>query len=291
MTAKKIFALIARILVLTILGFVTMAVASAITPRPEFLKAIPASSNSQAAVMLLFIWFILALIFVFILENTTLGGYRLMALLLWVVFGVTTFVMQLETLIFASAFPVLTTQDVLLMVFTALMGNLLFIPLAVFVMGKWKSAGGLMKPLFQSSSPARIALLAVIYPALYFFFGYAVAWQSSAVREFYATTTITNNQLLLITIQIGRGVLWVLAGLPLFVMFEKRIHSVIASILCYSLFPSIALLLPSILMPEPVRMAHFVEISLSMAIFGLVSGWIMTQKESVHSTRPVAQSV
>lgn len=287
---KKIVVLIARILVLTVIGFVTMAVASAITPRPEFLKAVQASTSSQAAIMLLFIRFILAIIFAFILKTTTLRGFRLMALLFWIVFGVTTFVMQLETIIFGSAFPILTTRDVLLMAFTALVGDLLFVPLAVLVMGRWKGNDAPITPLFQNGYPTRIVLLAVIYPVLYFFFGYVVAWQSSAVREFYATTTITNNQLMLLIIQIGRGILWVLAGLPLFGMFEKRIHSVIASTLCYSLFPSIALLLPSILMPEPVRMAHFVEISLSMAIFGLLAGWVMTKKESVLVPKPSTQS-
>jgi hypothetical protein len=288
MTFKKIVVLLARILALSILGFITMAVASVITPRPEYLKSIPPSTSSQAAGMLLFIRFVLALIFVFIIENTRISGFRLMALLFWVFFGVTTFVMQLETIVFGSAFPMLSTMDVLRMAFTALVSEVLFVPLAVVVMGKWKNNKYAMKPLFQKNFLVRISPLAIIYPMLYFFFGFFVAWQSSAVREFYATSTITSAQPLLTFIQIGRGFLWVLAGLPLFVMFEKRLHAVIASILCYALFPSISLLLPNTLMPEAVRLTHFVEISLSMAIFGMAAGWWMTRITTVAENTTIA---
>lgn len=290
MIYRKIAVLIVRILGLTVIGFITMAIASAITPRPEFLKAIPASTSSQSAGMLIFVRFILALIFAFILEKTTLRGFRLISLLFWVDFGVTTFVMQLETIIFGSAFPMLSTVDVIMMAFTSLVGTLLFVPLSVLVMGKLKGISTSQKTLIQVINPGRIAMLALLFPIIYFLFGYLVAWQSSAVRDFYATTTITNNQPVLMLIQVGRGILWVLAGLPLFMMFEKRIHAVIASTLCYSLFPSIALLLPNPLMPEAVRMAHFVEISLSMALFGLAAGWLMTGKTRIKVNKAVVLS-
>lgn len=290
MTLKKVIVLTARILALTILGFITMAVASAITPSPEFLKSNTASSSGQAAGMLLLTRFVLALIFVFIIENANIRGFRLMVLLFWVFFGVTTFVMQLETIIFGSAFPMLSTADVLLMAFTALVGALLFVPVSVVVMGKWRNDNLPMQPLFQKNFLTRVIPLAILYPMLYFFFGYVVAWQSPAVREFYATTTITTAQPLLTFIQIGRGFLWVLAGLPLFMMFEKRIHSFIASTLCYAVFPSIALLIPNPLMPEAVRLAHFVEIALSMAFFGLAAGWLMTRKAAVVEPQTIAQS-
>jgi hypothetical protein len=290
MTIKRISVLVLRIIALTIIGFVTMAIASAVTPQPDFLKAASTSSNSQTIVMLFVVRFILALIFVFILETTHLCGFNLMVMLFWLVFGVTTFVMQLETIIFGSAFPMLTAKDVILMAFTALVGDLLFIPSAVLVMGRMKGIRTPIPQLFQTRYFVRIGLLAIIYPALYFFFGFVIAWQSSAVREFYATTSITQSQLVLGLIQIGRGVLWVLAGLPLFVLFEKRIHSILASVLSYSLFPSIALLLPSSLMPEAVRMAHLLEISLSMAIFGLLVGLLMTMKKPLQVLKPIKQT-
>ncbi|HEX7555832.1 MAG TPA: hypothetical protein VF338_04350, partial [Leptolinea sp.] len=231
MSFKKLAILIGRIFALIILGLITTMVASAITPQPEIIRTAHNAGSSQSLIMLLMVRFVLAIIFALILETTCLRGIRLMGLLLWVVFGVTTFMTQLETIIFGSAFPALTTNDVYLLVFTALVGDLLFVPLSVLVMGKWKSNGVVMQPLFNKSYFSRSAILAVIYPILYFFFGYVIAWQSSAVREFYANTTITTAQPLLTIIQIGRGFLWVLAGLPLLVMFEKRIYKIITSVL------------------------------------------------------------
>ena len=280
MSIKRFGIIGIRVIALTLIGMITMIVSSAITPQPEIMKSFSAGDSSQSFLLIIIVRLILAVIFAFILETTHLRGFRLMGLLLWVVFAVTTFMTQLETLIFGSAFPTISTNDVYLLVFTALVGDLLFVPLAVLIMGKWKSNGVAIDPLFDKSYIGRSAILAVIYPMLYFFFGYFVAWQSSAVREFYATTTITTAQPLLTIIQVCRGFLWVLAGLPLLVMFEKRIHKIIAAVLSFSLFPSIGLLFPNPLMPEPVRMAHLVELAVSMAIFGALFGWIMTSKIS-----------
>lgn len=290
MTFKKFAVLFARILALTLLGIIVMIVSSSITPQPEIIKSASTADGSQAFAMMVLVRFILALIFAFILEKTCLRGFRLMGFMIWVVFGITTFMTQLETLIFGSAFPALSTNDVYLLVFNALVEDLMFVPLAVLIMGKWKSNSQAIQPIFQKSYLVPSAILAVIYPVLYFFFGYFVAWQSSAVREFYATTTITTAQPLLTFIQIGRGFLWVIAGLPLLVLFEKRIDKIIASVLCFGLFPSIGLFFPNPLMPEPVRMAHFVELTISMAIFGLVMGLLMTKKESATSLEPAKQA-
>jgi hypothetical protein len=276
MDIKKSTALIGRIILLTLVGFITSAIASAVVPQPDILKAAPSADGSETVQMLFLMRFVLAVIFALIIETCYLSSIRLMAVLFWVAFGVTTFVMQLETIIFAKAFPAITTSDVGLFILSSGVDTLLFVPLAVLIMGKRKNNHRTIPSLFHHGYWSRIILLAVIYPALYFAFGILIAWQSSAVRDFYATSTIVNTQVILAAIQFGRGILWVLAGLPLFAIFTKRRNAVIASTLCYALFPSIALILPNPLMPELVRLAHFVEISLSMAVFGFIAGLIMT---------------
>jgi hypothetical protein len=276
MDIKKSTAFIARIILLTLVGFITSAIASAVVPQPDIIKAVPSADSSETVQMLFLMRFVFAIIFALIIETCYLSSIRLMAVLFWVAFGVTTFVMQLETIIFAKAFPAITTSDVGLFILSSGVDTLLFVPLAVLIMGKRKNNQRTIPSLFHHGYWSRIILLAVIYPALYFAFGILIAWQSSAVRDFYATSTIVNTQVILAAIQFGRGILWVLAGLPLFAIFTKRRNAVIASTLCYALFPSIALILPNPLMPEAVRLAHFVEISLSMAVFGFIAGLIMT---------------
>jgi hypothetical protein len=273
---KKTLVRIGRILALTIIGLIVTILASAITPRPEIVRAAQNSGNASTILLLLVDHLIVALIFAFILENTIIRGWKLAGLMFWAVFGITTFMMQIETLLFGSAFPGLSVNDVFLLVLTALVGTMLFVPLAILVMGKWKGANPVIRPLFKKDYLPRVALVAVIYPAFYFFFGYFVAWQFAAVREFYANSSITTAQPLLTIIQIGRGVLWALVALPLLVMFEKRWVTITAIAISFSLLPSIALILPNPLMPAAVAHAHLIEIASSMLLFGLVTGWIMT---------------
>jgi hypothetical protein len=285
---KKTLVLIGRILALTIIGLIVTILASAITPRPEIVRAAQSSGDANTMFLLLIDHLVVALIFAFILENTVIRGWKLAGLMFWAVFGITTFMMQIETLLFGSAFPSLSVSDVLLLVLTALVGTVLFVPLAILVMGKWKGANQEIRPLFKKDYLPRVALVAVIYPVFYFLFGYFVAWQSAAVREFYANSTITTAQPLLTIVQIGRGALWALVALPLLVMFEKRWVTITAIAVSFSLLPSIALILPNPLMPAPVAHAHLIEIASSMLLFGLATGWIMTGKISKGNQKSAA---
>jgi len=279
MSAKKTFIFILQVLGLTLIGLVVNIFSSAITPKPEIVRAAQATADAQTMLLLLIDRFVVAIIFALLLENTLLRGWKLAALMFWSVFGITTFMMQIETIIYGSAFPGLSTADVLLLVLTALVGTILFIPLAMLVMNRWKGESAVTKPLFKKDYLPRLAIIAVIYPMIYFCFGYFVAWQSAAVREFYAHSSITTAQPLLTIIQIARGALWVIAALPLLVMFEKRWFTILAIAVSFSLLPSISLILPNPLMPAAVAHAHFIEISSSMALFGALTGWIMTAKD------------
>jgi hypothetical protein len=277
---KKALVLIGRILALTIIGLIVTILASAITPKPEIVRAAQNSAEANTMLLLLVDRLVVALIFAFILENTMVRGWKLAGLMFWAVFGITTFMMQIETIIFDSAFPGLSVPDVLLLVLTAFVGTVLYIPLAMLVMGKWKDANQELRPLFKKDYLPAIALVAVIYPIFYFLFGYFVAWQSAAVREFYANSSITTAQPLLTIIQVVRGALWALVALPLLVMFEKRWQTIVAIAISFSLLPSIALILPNPLMPASVAHAHLIEIASSMLLFGAATGWIMTGKLS-----------
>ncbi|NMB58181.1 MAG: hypothetical protein GYA12_03355 [Chloroflexi bacterium] len=285
---KKTLVLIGRILALTIIGLIVTIIASAVTPQPEIVRAAQNSGNPNTLVLLLVERLVVALIFAFILENTVVRGWKLVGYMVWAVFGIATFMIQIETIVFGSAFPGLSVPDVLMLVLTAFVGTVIFVPLAILVMGKWKGTNPQTRPLFKKEYLPRVALIAVIYPVIYFFFGYFVAWQFEAVREFYATTTITTAQPLLTIIQIVRGALWVVSALPLLVMFEKRWQIITAIAVSFSLLPSIALILPNPVMPAPVAHAHLIEMVSSMLLFGLVTGWIMTgSKEKIGNPEDI----
>lgn len=278
---KKSLIISSKIIALTILGMLSMIVASLIIPQPDIIAESRATINQQeAGQMLLLSRFVLSLIFAFIVSKSRISGIKLFINLLCITFGVSTFVMQLETIIFIKAFPLIVYKDVLLLALTALVSNVIFVPLAIMVFGKWKKS--IDSPNIQISFSGyyyKIPLIAAIYVFLYFFFGYFVAFQFSEVRDFYQNTSIQNDQIILGLIQFLRGILWVIVGLPLFYLFDKKLHLVIASVLVYSIFSSIALILPNPLMPEAVRFGHFLEISSSMAVFGLIVPIILQYKK------------
>jgi hypothetical protein len=279
---KKVLIVSGQIFVLTLLGILSMIVASLIIPQPSIIAESRATINQQEAGQMLFLSrFVLSLIFAFIISRSRVSGIKLLLNLLCITFGISTFVMQLETIIFIKAFPSIVYTDVLLLALTALVSNVIFVPLAIMVFGKWKKSIG--TPSAQISFRGfyyKISLIAAIYVGLYFFFGYFVAFQFSEVRDFYQNTSIQNDQITLGLIQFLRGILWVIVGLPLFYLFDKKLHLVIASVLVYSIFSSIALILPNPLMPEAVRFGHFLEISSSMAVFGFIVPLILHHKKS-----------
>lgn len=273
---KKILVLSGQVLLLTLVGFVAMAVSALIVPQPGIVDAARTTPDTAALPLLLVMRFVIALLVVFVVRASLVSGLRLTLYLFWVLFGLTSAVMQLETVIFIAAFPTITPADVGLLVLTNLVATVLFVPPAVLIMGRWRGPNAQQAPLLPAGWPVKLLILGAIYPLIYFFFGFVVAWQFAAVREFYAETTITHNQLLLSVIQFGRGILWVLAGLPLFAMFATRRTTILASLLCYAVLTSIALILPNPLMPAAVRIPHLIEIGASMALFGLLVGIVMT---------------
>jgi len=288
---KKTLVLIGRILALAIIGLIVIIIASEITPQPEIVRAAEDSGNMNALLLLLVERLVVALIIAFILENTMVRGWKLTGYMLWAVFGISTFITQIETIIFGSAFPGLSVPDVLMLVLTAFVGTVMYVPLAILVMGKWKGKNPESRPLFRKDYLHRVALIAAIYPAIYFFFGYFVAWQFEPVREFYANSTmIATTQPLLTFIQIGRGALWVVAALPLLVMFDKRWQTITAIAVSFSLLPSIVLILDNPLMPAAVAHAHLIEMASSMLLFGAVTGWIMTGVKTVENHEVTASS-
>lgn len=105
MSAKKTFIFILQVLGLTLIGLVVNIFSSAITPKPEIVRAAQATADAQTMLLLLIDRFVVAIIFALLLENTLLRGWKLAALMFWSVFGITTFMMQIETIILAAHSP------------------------------------------------------------------------------------------------------------------------------------------------------------------------------------------
>ena len=122
----------------------------------------------------------------------------------------------------------------------------------------------------------KLAVIAVCYYFIYMSFGFLVAWQSPAVRAYYAGM---NPPLWLIPLlQAGRSLIWAgLAVLVVKLMKGAWWEAGLAVALLFSVLMSSGLLLPyNPIMPKAVAAAHFREILSSNFIFGWLVVWVLS---------------
>jgi hypothetical protein len=152
-----------------------------------------------------------------------------------------------------------------------------YIPVAVLLLGRWRAAhDDAPTPTLPPSLMGwawRLALIALAYLALYFGFGFVVAWQNPEVRDLYASGA---NQAVfaferLVPFQVLRALLWVVFALPVVVMTRgSRWQVALVVGLLLGLPMNMFHALPGPLMAPSVRLAHFVETATSTFLFGLV---------------------
>ena len=277
-----------RILALTIVLFLCFALGSAIAMRGV---TQPSQSGGSAALTLLLVCFLQAAGIAYLILRSRWTGWRLIAAVFVVYYGVTTFMPQIESAVFLTRLP----AGVLPRLF--LMGLLIAIPFSIFaviILGKRNGAGqtaasdsGVAPPV--SHSPWKVAIIAVVYVVLYFTFGYFIAWRSPAVREFYGGTdpgnffaqmqTVARDTPWLIPFQIFRALCWTGIAVIIINMLQRsRTETALVIGYVFSVVMCAPLLLPNPYMPGPVRMAHLVETVSSTFIFGLFVGWLLAQR-------------
>ncbi len=245
--------------------------------------------TTQSGLALLVVSLINSLVLSFLILRSRRYGATLVAAIFLVHFGVETFMSQIETVFFNTS--VQMGADVLTTVIASgFLRALIFAPLAVLVWGKVKGKPGADKPGRASLPPAewakRFALLAIAYLVVYIVFGYFVAWQSPAVREYYTGTTaivpfhshllnmIAGNMILPL-FQLFRGVLWAALALTIVWMMNGKPWQICVTIaFSFGILLSSGLIFPNPYMPVPVREAHFLELASSMLVYGIIAGWV-----------------
>jgi hypothetical protein len=97
--------------------------------------------------------------------------------------------------------------------------------------------------------------------------------------------TVLRDTPWLIPFQIVRAICWVALALPVIRMLKgERLETVLAIGFLFAVLMNAQLLLPNPYMPEPVRMAHLVETASSNFIFGVLVGWLLTERHSFAKT-------
>lgn len=281
----------ASVLALTIVLFVCFAVAGTVVGFAS--TAQTSEQTGWSTLLLVVVCFLEVIVMTYIILRSRWTGWRLVAAVFFVFYGVATFMPQIESAVFITDLPPGTLPRLFLM------GALIAAPfsvLSVLILGRRRAETGDTEPNTRLMMPAsewawKLAVIAVVYVILYFTFGYFIAWRQPAVREYYGGTdpgsfaaqmgAVMRNTPWLIPFQIFRALCWAALALPVVRMMKgKWPETAVAIGLLFSVVMNAQIMLPNPYMPEAVRMAHLVETASSNFIFGVFVGWLLTQRHS-----------
>jgi hypothetical protein len=234
--------------------------------------------------------------------RSRLNGWSVVGPLVLLFYGVQTFMPQVESLIFqanpgyASHLPAAVIPRLFL---AGLLHAVSWIPMAVRILGRWQAAsssdqrGG---PALPAGWTWKLPLAALAYVAVYFTFGYYVAWQSPALTAYYRGSdpgsfwaqigNVLHDTPWLPAAQVLRGLLWVaLALLVLRTIRGSALEKALATGALFAVIMTSGLLLPNPYMPFEVRMVHLAETASSNFLFGALLVWLLRYGGDPHDLR------
>ena len=289
---KNFLVLLVRLILASIAMSIAYIISTFFISSPE--PTMTPEEASWAGIALFLVSTINALVLSYPILRSRWHGLKLIGVVFLVQFGVETFLSQIESLYFNRTLQI-TASEMIGLVLSGAVRALIFAPLAVWFLGRMK--GGAkpeekMPVLPVSAWIWRFLGLTMLYPIIYFLFGYYVAWQWDETRLFYTGTTdilpvvthfrgFFSSDPFIILFQLMRGALWTaLALLIVNMMNAKRWESALAVALIFAgLLSSGIGLFPNPFMPPMVRQSHFDEILSSMLLFGGVAGWTLYHRK------------
>jgi hypothetical protein len=271
--------LTAAMYVLVVVGALTMG------PKVDTSKMTPADSALSAQLLLL-VCLVDTLILSWIILGSKLRGWRLVGVCAVVYYGVKTLLSAVEAWYFM---PNLTPQMIPGLFKMSIPITLLFPPLAVWILDKARgSAQADTAPRipFRQLAWKVVLLAAVVYPLLFFGFGYFVAWKNPAVRIFYhgsdpgsfvlhMSNTFSGDPMLY-PFEVLRGLLWVALAILLMRTAKGSAWQIgLMVAVLFALLMNDSHVLPNPLMPREVSTTHFIETASSNFIWGLAIAWLL----------------
>ena len=279
-----------KFLLVVVVYTLVYMICNAVFPFSRSFRELEAPNDSMAMLYLLLdsVW--VCFVIYFIVRNSGWKGIKLSGSVVFVIFFVQFFMTQIETLLFGSAFKAITGFDILLIMLAGLPPLLAASPLAVKFFGNRDIAPGTIT-LNLKSTAVKLFIIGIIYLFIYMFFGYFVAWQFTDLRIFYSGSAeksgffgqMLNNladKPFIFPFQIIRGILFSLFILPLRKMILNNRSFIISVCLVY-LCPAIMLIIPNPLFPDIVRIGHLIEMTSSMLLFGIITGYILKNAKPV----------
>ena len=244
-----------------------------------------AADQSVAAISFLFVCLVNSFLLSAVVWSTRryYGFTKVMSLILYL-FVVQFFLTQMETYFFSESIQISNGQ-ILSIVIAGLVMSLITVPLAILIGNKvnrvdsrtvfklgWPKSPGILLPL--------VLLIFIVYPFLYFTFGYFIAWQNENLRIFYTHSDeikpffIQTSEGFLNGVylfQLLRGMIWITFSVPVILMLQQnKISQYLLVGFLSALLPTTQLFIPNPYMPADIALTHFVETSVSNFLWGIV---------------------
>jgi hypothetical protein len=267
-----------KLALLTLILFVCFSVGSAVAGLSDSSRVADPAASTAA---LLAVCFLDTLALSYPILRSRWAGWPLVVSLALLFFGVMSFLSQIETVVFLEQLVSRVSPDLVprVLVQGAVVAAL-FSPLAVLVHGRMRGAKEPPQPNSRLVMPWsewawKLLTVAVAYLLIYLSFGLFVATPlgGAAFQQYYAGLQMPWWML---PFQMGRAMIWTVLALPVIRMMKGSTWEAgLAVALLYSLLMGDLLLLPNPVMPDPVRIAHLVELLTSNFLFGWVVVWLL----------------
>jgi len=281
--AKTIF----KLLLAAILFSILFIVSTALLPFSQGFRELGSSGNPTVLLFILISGAWTCFTIFFIIKHTDYSGKILFLNLLFVLFFVQYFMTQIETLFFGHAFFALSKLDIILLMLAGLLPLLGVTALLVkFFQNNGNNTVYKREKINIKDIIIKLGIIGITYLCVYMLFGYFVAWQFEELRLFYTGSNEKLsflNQLakniktnpIIFPFQILRGILFGIAIIPIKNMLSKNKITFIISVCLIYLCSAVVLIIPNVLFPDMVRIAHLIEMSSSMLLFGIIVGNIL----------------
>lgn len=290
MSARKVLGLGFRILAVCLLFAVCFMIGGTLSGVAKIAQEAAPVQGTPAQLLLPFAAFCLCvgIVVSYLILRSSWHGFALVMAVFFAMYGISTVAAQADSVFFLSAklphgmLRALFLQGAIADAFLA--------ALAVLILGKWRTSSPPATNVAPARLPAssltwRIALLGVAFVFLYMFFGYYIAWQNPALRQFYGGSNFPSfydslkgnweQRPFLYLLQVFRALLFVACVFPLIRMLRvSRWERAAAVALFLSAWTTI-LLLPNPLMPLSVARSHFWETLAFSLTFGTLLGWLL----------------
>jgi hypothetical protein len=268
-----------RVVALATALFICRALGSLLGGEQAAVGPMSAEQGEAAARALILVSLVHGGCLAYAISRSRWHGLRLAATLFWVLWGITTLLTQIEAVVFLPHVMPLNVVPRFLASGAITAG--LFSPLAVLIMGKRRGEEDAADSVLRLGMPAvewawKLVVVAASYVLLYLLFGYFVAWQNPALREFYAGVRMPSWSGMVL-LQMFRGLIWTAIAVPVIRMTQgRRWEAALAVALLFSGLMGALLLAPNPYMPDAVRPTHLVEVAASNFIFGWLLVWVLT---------------